>query len=196
MIDMIHEEEKPGLLCPRPTIGSIPEHGGTQDTDPSGRRPADVFLPRWKRGLPAALDFAVSSGLRPDFLGASAQDASAAPSAYEDHKRGFLNTEETCRTEGITFLPIVTEALGGGWGPTACKVWAELAKVKSSITGERESIIAGQLYQSLGLILHRENARAILRRGAPAASIDHHVLAAATTLQSAAAEQRSDSNDA
>ena len=144
-------------------MGSTSERGGIVEVDPSGRRPADVYLPRWKRGTPAALDFAVSSGLRAEVLAASAHDASAAPSAYEDHKRSYLNTEESCHTDGITFLPIVAEALGGGWGPTACKVWAELAKVKSLLTGELESTVASQLYQSLGLILHRENARAILR---------------------------------
>ena len=189
------ELEKPGLLCPRPDIGARPENGGEQDSDPSARRPADVYLPRWKLGLPAALDFAVTSGLRTDLLTASTQNASAAPSAYKDHKRTYLNTEDHCRTDGITFLPVVAEALGGGWGPTDCKVWAELAKRKASITGELESTVVGQVYQSLGLILHRENARAILRRGAPAATFDHHSLAAGLTLQYATADQRCGGND-
>ena len=46
----------------------------------------------------------------------------------------------------------------------AHKVWSELAKTKALLTGESHSTVANRLLQSLGLILHRENARAILRR--------------------------------
>ena len=58
----------------------------------------------------------------------------------------------------------ICEADGGGWGPAAHKVWTDLAKHKSIISGETDSIIVNRLLQSLGLILHRENARSILRR--------------------------------
>ena len=75
-----------------------------------------------------------------------------------------LDTETLCQQEGISFIPMVCEADGGGWGPAAHKAWSVLAKHKSYITGEHHSIIATRLLQSLGLILHRENARAILRR--------------------------------
>ena len=75
-----------------------------------------------------------------------------------------LDTKSLCEAEGISFLPIICEADGGGWGPTAHTVWAELAKLKSLCTGEQSSVIVNRFLQSLGLILHRENARAILRR--------------------------------
>ena len=41
-------------------------------------------------------------------------------------------------------------------------VWKELAKQKSTVSGEPDSITAGHLLQTLGIILHRENARVIL----------------------------------
>ena len=147
--------------------------------------------------MPAALDFAVTSGLRTDMLATSAQDAATAPRSYEEFKRNHNDTNNLCQAEGINFLPVVAEAFGGGWGPTANKVWAELAKAKASITGELESTVATQLVQTLGLTLHRENARAILRRSAMPTTLDHHyhILGAATTLQSAAAEQRGDEYD-
>ena len=62
------------------------------------------------------------------------------------------------------FIPLICEADGGGWGPAAHAVWRVLAKHKSTLTGEPDSITAMHLLQSLGLILHRENARSILRR--------------------------------
>ena len=59
---------------------------------------------------------------------------------------------------------MICEADGGGWGPAAHKVWNELAKHKALASGEQVSTIVSRLLQSLGLILHRENARSILRR--------------------------------
>ena len=59
---------------------------------------------------------------------------------------------------------MICEADGGGWGEAAQQVWSELAKRKAIIAGERDSITATRLLQSLGIILHRENARSILRR--------------------------------
>ena len=53
------ELERPGLLQPRPLIGSRLEDGGRPD-DSGLRRPADVYVPRWRNGIPAAFDFAVS----------------------------------------------------------------------------------------------------------------------------------------
>ena len=157
------ELERPGLLQQRPTDGSSQENGANRDLI-SDRRPADVYLPRWNRGTPAALDFAVTSGLRSDKVDRSAVDGSAVTIAYEDLKRSHLDTEVKCREEGITFIPLICEADGGGWGPAAHKVWSLLAKYKAIIAGEQDSIIVNRLLQSLGLILHRENARSILRR--------------------------------
>ena len=94
----------------------------------------------------------------------SAEKPSAATEAYEHQKRSYKNTEESCRADGITFIPVIGEADGGGWGPAAHMVWNELAKTKAMLTGEQNSIIADRLLQSLGLILHRENARSVLRR--------------------------------
>ena len=155
--------ERPGLLQPRPLGGASQEDGSDRDNS-RNRRPADIYIPRWRRGIPASLDFAVTSGLRVDLVNKSVQTGSAATEAYETLKCRYLDTEETCRAQGITFIPVICEADGGGWGPAAHKVWSELAKTKALLTGESHSTVVNRLLQSLGLILHRENARAILRR--------------------------------
>ena len=157
------ELERPGLLRPRPLFGSAYESGEVRDPNVD-RRPADVYLPSWRRGIPAALDIAVTSGLRRDVVESSARDGSSAVSNYETFKRSYLDTENNCREEGIKFIPLVCEANGGGWGPAGLAVWKELAKQKSIVSGEPNSITAGHLLQTLGIILHKENARAILRR--------------------------------
>ena len=172
------ELERPGLLQPRPMSGSTQENGAARD-DTGNRRPADVYLPRWRRGGPAALDFAVTSGLRSDIVRRSAVNGSSAASAYEDIKRSHSDTAASCQAEGLTFIPVVCEADGGGWGPAAQKTWNELAKHKSALTGEDVSKVAVRLLQSLGLVLQRENARAIIRRFPNNASRDDEALLAA-----------------
>ena len=175
------ELERPDLLQPRPLTGYRHEDGSNRDSN-NYRRPADVYLPRWRRGAPAALDFAVTSGLRSNIVERSALDGTVSVKSYEDFKRSHMNTEIACQEEGITFLPIICEADGGGWGPTAHKVWSELAKHKALASGEQDSTIVSKLLQSLGLILHRENARAILRRSPRLADYDCRELLTASAV--------------
>ena len=68
---------------------------GGDDLDGDGRRPADVFVPRWRGGTPAARDFAVTSGLRADLLATSAAEGGGdtAATRYEEQKRSHLNTQ-------------------------------------------------------------------------------------------------------
>jgi hypothetical protein len=163
------ELERPGLLPDRPGHGSVLEDGAPfagQNHDPGARRPADVYIPRWRGGPPAAWDFAVTSGLRADVLPDSVVDPDAALTRYEDFKCSYKDTESLCRNNGFTFIPMVIEAVGGGWGKAARRVWSELAKTSALATGElqTESVSAVLLRQRLSMTLHRENARACLRR--------------------------------
>ena len=82
----------------------------------------------------------------------------------------------------------MVEAVGGGWGPSAIKVFYELAKAKSLLSGELKNQVLSQLYQNLGIILHRENARSILRRCCVIAPAAPQILATAAALQSIEAE--------
>ena len=79
---------------------------------------------------------------------------------------------------------MVEEATGGAWGPAAASIFNEFAKSKSLLTGEPVDLLLAQLYQNLGLILRRENARAIVKRAGASTHVADDILAAATTLQS------------
>ena len=156
------EVEKPNLLPPRPEL-----QGGTEDgSQPrgNGRRPADVWIPNWNLHGPAAFDVAVTSGLRQGHLAASAADGSKASMDYEVRKCHHLDTLQACATEGLQFIPLVVEACGGGWGPTAFKTWRSLSAAIAARTSESSSVELQRLLQALGIALHRENARAIMRR--------------------------------
>ena len=135
-----------------------------------------------------ALDFAVTSGLRADMVQASAQDPASPTTSYEDFKRNHLHTARLCDEEGLGFTPMVMEAHGGSWGPAAQKVFSELAKSKSIIVGEPQDILLTQLHQNLSIILHRENARAILKRTQRLSHNLSEVMNSAVTLQSLAAD--------
>ena len=121
------ELEKPGLLQARPYQGATPEDGVCRNTD--ARRPADVYLPRWRQGLPVALDFAVTSALRPNAITATSYDATASVTSYENFKRQHNHTAADCEAEGLSFIPMIVEADGGAWGPAAEMFLSELAKV-------------------------------------------------------------------
>ena len=182
----LHPElERPGLLQPRPYLGSTAENG-TNPLDPSARRPADVYLPRWRLGLPLAMDFAVTSGHRQD-LQNSIDVATAATTIYEDYKRNHLDTAALCAAEGITFAPMVVET-NGHWGLTAQRVFTELANTKSTLTGESREVSLHHLHQGLGTLLHRENARAVLKRFRTFTHNLEDVVAAGITLAAAATD--------
>ena len=59
---------------------------------------------------------------------------------------------------------MVVEAHSGAWGPAASKVWLKLGKAVALMSGESTAVEALRAQQNLGLTLHRETARAILRR--------------------------------
>ncbi len=163
------ESEKPGLLRPRPQIGSV-EEDGVQfqgSLGPAARRPADVYLPSFDGGHRTALDFACTSGIRCGFTFLSARDGSAATVSYEARKCKFLDTEALCKRENIVFTPCVCEASGGSWGPIARRVFATLANSAAKFTGDNPSRKLEEILQTLSVILQRANALAILVRSPP-----------------------------
>ena len=88
---------------------------------------------------------------------------------------------------------MILEATGGGWGKQARAVWSELAKKHALATGELTSDkdSAFGLLQRLSLILHRENARAIMRRrgASPVVGDSGHASSLAATLAEEAASR-------
>ena len=163
------ELEKPGLLPQRPLLGSTFEDGRSPSEHFSNaclRRLADVFLPRWRSGPPAAWDFPVTGCMRLEVMSDSARDPEAAVVWYEDHKRSYQDTLQQCQSEGISFFPMVVEAVGGGWGKVARGVWSMLAKSSALASGELQTERSSGtfLMQRLSMTLHRENARACIRR--------------------------------
>ncbi len=165
------EKEKAGLLPPRPDGEKL----RGEQANSGGRRPADIWIPQWHAGGPAAWDFAVTSGLRSDLLFEAAEQPGTVVADYERHKRSYLNTARACDDQGLEFLPVVVEAHSGTWGPTARAVWRFLAKAWAATSGHDMSYVCSDLAQRTSTTLQRENARAVLRRMAWATPVSEEV---------------------
>ena len=76
-------------------------------------RPADILLPQWSRGCPAALDVSVIPPLQHLTLVGAA--SSPGHSLRVGVRRKMSSNLPVCRSAGVNFLPIVVETLGGGW---------------------------------------------------------------------------------
>ena len=101
--DVIFSAAQSAALGPsREAQGLIPE---------SLSRPADVFLPTWQGGRPAALEVHVISPLQQTLI----HEAAFSPGhALEVGVRRKLTTHlQACRSIGVNFIPIVAETLGG-----------------------------------------------------------------------------------
>ena len=159
------ELERPGLLPARASGEGPPtEEPDGEGMNEQGRRPADVYVAKWRNGVPAALDFAVTSGMRAPLLTATIADPGEACDRYEEHKRQYLNTGRLCFDAGIVFIPMVVEAHGGAWGREARRAFAVVAQLAAEVTGEDVASVADRMAQRHSVSLHRENARAILKR--------------------------------
>ena len=96
------EMEKTDLLPPHP---EFPEDSGR-------RRPADVYVPRWHKGAPAAFGLAIVSPQRQGALESGAsQAAGSTANGYELHKIRFQDTGLQCEVQWLPSQPVV----GGNW---------------------------------------------------------------------------------
>ena len=154
------EKEKPGLLQPSP-----------DQPGAGARRPADVFLPCWSQGASAALDIAITSPSRADFVLEASRRPGAAAAAYEQSKRNYLNTATDCLQQGFNFIPIVGEP-SGGWGPSAQCIFKAMARLISAQSGREATIELQERRRPIGVFLRRSNARAIFARE-PALDLVH-----------------------
>ena len=121
--------------------------------------PADILLPTWSRGRPAALDVHVISPLQQQIMGESASTPGHA--LQVDVHRKLTSHLSACRSAGVDFIPIVAEALASD----------AIATIKS--IGKAISLRAGpqvytsctkQLFHRVAIALWRGNASLWLHR--------------------------------
>ena len=151
------EREKAGLLPPRPAADGLP-------AVQSARRPADIWVPRGTRGGGEAFDFAISSGLQSGPLNRVVESPEVIFADYETVKRQHLETEVKCRAAGFSFTPVVLESHGGGMSKLTRNLVSWLGKAIAAAQGSNPDQESLRIAQRMSSTLHRESARAILRR--------------------------------
>ena len=102
--------------------------------------------------------------------GAATTPGHALTFAYDRKVRG---AEEDCRRQGIAFLPMAAESLGG-WHGIAEREVRKLGAALARHTGQEEGEAIGHLWGRLGILLQRGNAAILGNRvpSYPAAAID------------------------
>ena len=53
---------------------------------------------------------------------------------------------------------------GGGWGNDGQMFWNKCASAIAAATGEQPHAVAEHIYQNMSIIIHKDGARAVLRR--------------------------------
>ena len=126
-----------------------------------GNKPADVLIPNWTKGLDTALDVTVVNSLRSDYVDQEA--ASPGYALVQAHKRKMAAIGEACKEQGIEFVPIPVEVLGG-WSKEASRHISRLSRASAARSGKDDKEAQGHLFQKLGVLLQRGNAALLLNR--------------------------------
>ena len=149
--DVLYAAAQSAALAPRKETPSL--------IPGSYSRPADVFLPIWCRGRPAALDVSVISTLQPcTSLSGAANSQGHALKVAEDRKMTVHN--DACSSVGVTFIAFVVESLGG-WSEEAIGSISRIGRI-GRLMGQRSGSptaeAARHLFQRLAIKLWRGNA--------------------------------------
>ena len=83
----------------------------------------------------------------------------------------FKNTQQECEEAGFEFVPLVFEAHGGAGSPASRALFDWISKAQATNLFEDAASVSLRIAQRISCTLHRENARAILRRSATAAAL-------------------------
>ena len=125
------------------------------------KRPADILIPHWDLGKPAALDLTVTSTLNSSMLMKAGVTSGSAALAAEVRKHNANDAK--CLELGWSCIPIAVEAYGC-WGAEAMQTLSRLAS-RLAIRGNcSKSHSTCLLYGRLSLTLMQANARALLSR--------------------------------
>ena len=122
----------------------------------SQSRPADIYLPCWKRGRPpAAVDVTVISTMQQSTIQGAAENQGHARRIAEERK--FAAHVAACQAAGISFIPLAVETLGG-LSVTAADTISSIGRLMGQRFGISPSESTRHLFQRLSISLWRGNA--------------------------------------
>ena len=159
------EREKPDLLLPARPDDTRATSATERGVDNSRRRPADVYVPGWAAGVPAALDFAVTAPHRVEYLPLSTTTPAWSANQYAERKAQHLNTARICEMAGVSFVPMVVETTGA-WDVAAGAVLHRMAKHAALRHGTETPDEYQAILARCCVAVRRARAQAAIRRRA------------------------------
>lgn len=130
----------------------------------SNNRPADIYIPTWSRGSPAALDVTVISPLQQLTVDRAAITQGHALQVA--HNRKVATHDAPCREAGVQFIPLPVETLGG-WSKGAAATLRDIGHRQGLRLGIPPSDSIHHLFQRLSVRLWRGNAAMWIHRSIP-----------------------------
>ena len=124
-------------------------------------RPADILVPNWVLGKPAAYDLPVTSTLNAQIFQEVCVTAGSAALAAQIRKHRL--NDERCWELGWVCIPLVVE-IYGCQSTEAIQALSRLAIRVSTRQGSPKSLVCNEIFGRLSLALVRANSRAILSR--------------------------------
>ena len=113
-------------------------------------RPGDVLIRRWVDGKDGALDVTVTGPLAQSNVQAAAAESGAA--LEKAFKLKVQGAAQACQDQGIAFLPIAIETLGG-FHKVAVEQVKRIGVAVARHQGVLETVAVKQLFQRLSLTL-------------------------------------------
>jgi hypothetical protein len=141
--DALYSAAQSAALAPRKEVPSL--------IPGSSSRPADVYLPNWKRGQPAAMDVTVISTLQQLTV------AGASTTLSVGETRKVSAHADACRAVGVSFIPLVVESIGG-WSKQALDTIKSIGRLQGQRLGIPPAESTTHLFQRLSICLWRGNA--------------------------------------
>ena len=122
---------------------------------------ADVYVPNWAEGRDAAFDITVINPLQQ----ATVAQAAETPGHSLDFafNRKMRGAADECERQGVAFIPLAFESLGG-WHKAAEKQVKKLAQAVTRQTGGDESECSSQATSRLSLLLMKGNSAILINR--------------------------------
>ena len=125
------------------------------------QRPADIFIPHWSSGKDTAYDVTIINPLQLELAVRSAKvQGHSLTVAY---KREWEMYGDACFQEGIDFVPLPVETMGG-WSEGASGHIQRLGQALARALGREESETVNHLFQRLSKLLMKGNMALLLNR--------------------------------
>ena len=156
-----HKHVRDALFQAAVQAGLGPSRGPDGLLPGSDDRPADLLIPHWCSGQDAALDFTAVNPLQAALVRGASQDGGSA--VDHAHRAKCRKYEERCAREGITFLPLAVDTLGG-WHPAALDSIRRLGRQVARNVGKEDQEVVRHLRQRLAILLVRDNVAMLCAR--------------------------------